>query len=590
MAKEVGKVYRVVGPVVEMEEVSSLRMLDMVEVGDEHLIGEVVRLKNDRAFVQVYEDTTSIKAGDPVYSEGFPLYVELGPGLLGNIYDGIQRPLQVIKDQEGVYISRGVHVTPLDHKKKWHFVPSVKAGDVLSPGQVIGEVQEAPLVKHRILLAPDIQGKLNWVSAEGDYCLDDKIGVVSSAQGEREIFLFQRWPVRKARPYKERFSVNEPLVTGQRVIDTLFPIAKGGCVAVPGGFGTGKTVIQHQVAKWSDADIVIYVGCGERGNEMTDVLMNFPNLIDPRTQRPLSERTIFIANTSNMPVAAREASIYTGITLAEYYRDMGYNVALMADSTSRWAEALRELSGRLEEMPLEEGFPAYLPSRLAEFYERAGKVDTLNGESGSITIIAAVSPQGGDFSEPVTAHTKRFIRCFWALDRDLANARHYPSISWIDSYSEYIDDIKGWWHDNVDKQWLEFRFAVMELLQKEQRLQQVVKLVGPDVLPPAQRLVLEVCTIFKNGFLQQVSYDAVDTYASARKQFLMLKSIIVFYRVSDELVKKGIGIPEIRQSGIYNEVVRMKQNYSEKDIAGLEAFPAKIEQALKQLNPLNEKT
>jgi V/A-type H+/Na+-transporting ATPase subunit A len=584
MAKVVGKVFRVIGPVVEMEEVQGLRMLDMVEVGESHLIGEVVRLKNDRAFVQVYEDTTSLKAGDLVYSEGFPLYVELGPGLLGNIYDGIQRPLQVIREKEGVYISRGVHVTPLDHKKKWHFVPAVKSGETVSNGAVLGIVQEAPLVKHKVLLPPDVKGRLGWIVDEGDYSLDDKIAAVWDKDKEKEVFMFQRWPVRKPRPYKERKPVDEPLITGQRVIDTLFPIAKGGCVAVPGGFGTGKTVIQHQVAKWSDADIVIYVGCGERGNEMTDVLLNFPKLIDPRTQRPLSERTIFIANTSNMPVAAREASIYTGITLAEYYRDMGYNVALMADSTSRWAEALRELSGRLEEMPLEEGFPAYLPSRLAEFYERAGKVDTLMGKSGSITIIAAVSPQGGDFSEPVTSHTKRFIRCFWALDRDLANARHYPSISWIDSYSEYIEDIKDWWHKNIDKQWLEYRLAIMELLQKEQRLLQVVKLVGPDVLPPTQRLILDVCTIFKNGFLQQVSFDKIDTFASARKQFLMLKIIILFYRRSEALVKKGISVAEIRELPIYNEIMRMKQVYSEAQINQLEDFSKKIEAILSELD------
>ncbi len=584
MANVVGKVYRVVGPVVELEDVTSLRILDMVQVGEEHLIGEVVRLKSGRASVQVYEDTTSLKAGDLVYSEGFPLYVELGPGLLGNIYDGIQRPLEAIKEKEGVYIKRGMHVTPLDHKKKWHFIPSVKQGDTVTPGQALGVVQEAPLVKHKVLLPPGIQGVLSWVIPEGDYCLDDKIAVVSDAGKEKEIFMFQRWPVRVPRPYKQKLNMDEPLITGQRVIDTLFPIAKGGCVAVPGGFGTGKTVIQHQVAKWSDADIVIYVGCGERGNEMTDVLLNFPKLIDPRTQRPLSERTIFIANTSNMPVAAREASIYTGITLAEYYRDMGYNVALMADSTSRWAEALRELSGRLEEMPLEEGFPAYLPSRLAEFYERAGKVDTLIGMQGSITIIAAVSPQGGDFSEPVTSHTKRFIRCFWALDRDLANARHYPSISWIDSYSEYIEDIKDWWHKNIDKQWLEFRLAIMELLQKEQRLLQVVKLVGPDVLPPSQRLVLEVCTIFKNGFLQQVSFDKIDTFSSARKQFLMLKIIIIFYRKSDELVKKGISVSEIRALGVYNQIMRMKQVYAESQLADLEDLVKRIETDLEELN------
>ncbi len=580
MAGIAGKVYRVVGPVVEIEEVTQLRMLDMVEVGSQHLIGEVVHLKGDRAFVQVYEDTTSVKAGDLVFTEGSPLYVELAPGLLGNIYDGIQRPLEAIQGKQGFFIGRGVQVQALDHKKKWVFEPDVKAGDVLSPGMVIGRVQETQLITHRIMVPPDKRGRVSWIALPGEYTIDDKICVLQDDENPSEICMLQKWPVRRTRPYGEKLALDEPLLTGQRVIDTLFPIAKGGCVAVPGGFGTGKTVIQHQIAKWSDANIVIYVGCGERGTEMTDVLLHFPKLIDPRTQRPLSERTIFIANTSNMPVAAREASIYTGITLAEYYRDMGYNVALMADSTSRWAEALRELSGRLEEMPLEEGFPAYLPSRLAEFYERAGKVKTLQGVLGSVSIIAAVSPPGGDFSEPVTSHTKRFVRCLWALDRDLANSRHYPSISWIESYSEYTDEIKEWWHKNIDKGWQEMRFTIMELLQKEQRLLQVVKLVGPDVLPATQRLVLEVCAIFKNGFLQQTSFDPVDTYASARKQFLMLKVILSFYGKSESLVKKGMSLGELKALPIYEEIVRMKQRYAEKDIEQLEKFPQRIEETL----------
>jgi V/A-type H+/Na+-transporting ATPase subunit A len=584
MANVAGKVFRVVGPVVEIEEVANLRMLDMVAVGEQHLIGEVVHLKNEYAYVQVYEDTTSIKAGDLVYTEGYPLYVELGPGLLGNIYDGIQRPLEVIRDKQGVYISRGVHVNPLDVAKKWHFKPLFAAGDTVAAGAILGEVQETALTTHKILIPPDMQGRIKRISPEGDYTVIDTICVVEDAGKEIEVCMRQKWPVRKPRPYKEKLNLGEPLITGQRVIDTLFPIAKGGCVAVPGGFGTGKTVIQHQLAKWSDANIVIYVGCGERGNEMTDVLLNFPKLIDPRTGRPLSERTIFIANTSNMPVAAREASIYTGITLAEYYRDMGYNVALMADSTSRWAEALRELSGRLEEMPLEEGFPAYLPSRLAEFYERAGRVTALNDKTGSISIIAAVSPPGGDFSEPVTSHTKRFVRCLWALDRDLANSRHYPSISWIDSYSEYIDEIKEWWHANIDKEWSSMRLTIMELLQKEQRLQQVVKLVGPDVLPVTQRLVLEVCNLFKNGFLQQVSYDKVDTFSSARKQFLMLKVIITFYRKADGLVKKGISIAELRELPVFEEMSRMKQKYAESDMDKLETLPQRVIDSLAEID------
>jgi V/A-type H+/Na+-transporting ATPase subunit A len=576
MANVAGKVFRVVGPVVEIEEVSNLRMLDMVAVGEQHLIGEVVHLKGDFAYVQVYEDTTSVKAGDLVYTEGYPLYVELGPGLLGNIYDGIQRPLELIRSQQGAYISRGVHVDPLDLQKKWHFKPACSAGESVTPGFIAGTVQETQLIAHKILIPPDAKGSIKWICPEGEYTIEETICVIVYGDNEINISMRQKWPVRRPRPYQEKLMLGEPLITGQRVIDTLFPIAKGGCVAVPGGFGTGKTVIQHQLAKWSDANIVIYVGCGERGNEMTDVLLNFPKLIDPRTQRPLSERTIFIANTSNMPVAAREASIYTGITLAEYYRDMGYNVALMADSTSRWAEALRELSGRLEEMPLEEGFPAYLPSRLAEFYERAGMVTTLNKQAGSISIIAAVSPPGGDFSEPVTSHTKRFVRCLWALDRDLANSRHYPSISWIESYSEYIDEIKEWWHTNIDKEWSSLRLTIMELLQKEQRLQQVVKLVGPDVLPVTQRLVLEVCVLFKNGFLQQVSYDKIDTFSSARKQFLMLKTVITFYRKADELVKKGISIAELRALPVYEEISRMKQKYAETDIDQLELLPQKV--------------
>jgi V/A-type H+-transporting ATPase subunit A len=583
MANIAGRIFRVVGPVVEVEGVTTLRMLDMVEVGDEHLVGEVVRLKEDKAYVQVYEDTTSIKAGDPVYSEGYPLYVELGPGLIGKIFDGIQRPLEAIQEKEGIFIKRGVHVSALDRNKKWHFTPVKEENTLIKGGEVIGEVVETALIKHKIMSYPTIEGKLKWVAKEGEYLLSEKIAVVESNGQDSDIFMHQRWPVRKPRPYLERETVSEPLITGQRVIDTLFPVAKGGCVAIPGGFGTGKTVVQHQLAKWSNADIVIFVGCGERGNEMTDVLLNFPKLIDPRTGRALSERTIFIANTSNMPVAAREASIYTGITLAEYYRDMGYNVALMADSTSRWAEALRELSGRLEEMPLEEGFPAYLPSRLAEFYERAGKVKTLNNEDGSITIIASISPQGGDFSEPVTSHTKRFIRCFWALDRDLANARHYPSIGWIDSYSEYLDDIKTWWHKNIDESWSSYRYEIMELLQKEQRLLQVVKLVGPDVLPQTQRLILEVCSIFKNTFLQQSAFDKVDTYSSARKQFLMLKTILMFYHKSEEVIKKGVNVTEIRETPIYKEIMRMKLTYTENDLEKLAKLPEKIDESFMEL-------
>jgi len=586
MENKSGKISKVVGPVAEIEEIGGLKMLDMVEVGNDHLIGEVMHLKGDKAFVQIYEDTTSVKAGDPVFTQGIPLDAELGPGLLGNIFDGIQRPLEAIKAKEGSFIQRGAHIKALDRSRKWHFTPMVKEGDQLSGGQPLGIVQETQLIKHTIMVPPNLKGSVKSIIPEGDYTVEERVAVILTGQGEKELQMFHRWPIRVVRPVSEKETLSEPLITGQRVIDTLFPVAKGGAVAVPGGFGTGKTVTQHQLAKWSDADIVVYVGCGERGNEMTDVLMTFPKLIDPRTGRPIMERTIFIANTSNMPVAAREASIYTGITMAEYYRDMGYNVALMADSTSRWAEALRELSGRLEEMPLEEGFPAYLPTRLAEFYERAGKVKTLAGKDGSISIIASVSPPGGDFSEPVTSHTKRFVRCFWALDRDLAYSRHYPAISWSDSYSEYLDQIKHWWEENISPEWTTYRLAIMEILQQEQRLQQVVKLVGADVLPVAQRLILETSYIFKNGFLQQVAYDEIDTYTSPKKQFLMLKAIIKFYQKGGELIKKGLGISELRKAPVFQELLRMKFAFTEskEDIAKLEAFADKgVEESLDKL-------
>ncbi|MCL5674765.1 MAG: V-type ATP synthase subunit A [Candidatus Omnitrophica bacterium] len=581
MPELAGKIFRINGPVVEIEDISSIRMFDMVKVGEQALIGEVVKLSEGRAFIQVYEDTTSLKAGDPVYTEGVALYVELGPGLLANIYDGIQRPLEEIQKKEGFFIRRGISVPALDRNKKWDFHPLSQQGQQIKEGQIIGEINETLLIKHKIMIPPGINGTLKWIIPEGNYSIDEKIAIVEQNNSETEIFMYQRWPVRKRRPYKEKIPVREPLITGQRVIDTLFPVAKGGCVAVPGPFGAGKTVVQHQLAKWSNAEIVIFIGCGERGNEMTDVLLSFPKLIDPHTKRPLLERTVLIANTSNMPVAAREASIYTGITIAEYYRDMGYNVALMADSTSRWAEALRELSGRLEEMPLEEGFPAYLSARLAEFYERAGKVNTLSGNTGSVSVVASVSPPGGDFSEPVTSHTKRFIRCFWALDKDLAYSRHFPSISWIDSYSEYVDDLKEWWHQNIDHSWFELRGVIMDLLGREQRLLQVVKLVGPDVLPQSQKLILEICSIFKNAFLQQSAFDETDEFSSARKQFLMLKSIIYFYRKCEDIIKKGISIEDVRNLPVYQDIIRMRSRYSEDNLSELENLTNKIDQDIK---------
>ncbi len=572
----IGTVKRVNGPVVTGIALKDVKMLDIAEVGEQHLIGEIVKIEENLITIQVYEDTTLIRPGDNIYGTGMPLSVELGPGLLGNIYDGIQRPLEDIRKLHNFYIQRGAHPAALDRTKKWKFTPSVKKNDFITGGTIIGTVQETPLILHKVLLPPDIEGTVLEIK-EGEFTVEDTVLVLETKTGKKEIKMFQRWPIRKPRPAKTRIPVSEPLLTGQRVIDTLFPIAKGGCCAVPGGFGTGKTLIQHQLAKWSDADIIVYIGCGERGNEMTDVLLSFPKLKDPKTGHPLMERTILIANTSNMPVAAREASIYTGITIAEYYRDMGYDVAVMADSTSRWAEALRELSGRMEEMPAEEGFPAYLPTRLAEFYERAGKMRTLADTEGSVTIIGAVSPPGGDFSEPVTQHTKRFIRTFWALDRHLANERHYPAISWLDSYTEYLDVIALWWEKNVDPDWLKMRNTIMELLQKEVKLQQVVKLVGPDALPDSQKFIIEVCTMFKNAFLQQNAFDKIDMYSTAERQLKMLKIIVKFYKKGVELLKKGFTLLQIKDTDVYKEIYRMKFIYSNEDIDKYDELLTKVE-------------
>ena len=522
--------------------------------------------------------------GVPVYGSGMPLSVELGPGLIGTIYDGIQRPLDVIRKQTNQYIEKGVHVPSLDREKEWDFQPKVKRGQKVTAGCLLGVIKETELIEHRLMVPPNISGEVKKIVSQGKYQLDHSVAVLLTPQGEIPLKMYHRWPVRKPRPFCRREETNVPLVTGQRVIDTLFPVAKGGAVAVPGGFGTGKTMIQHQLAKWCDADIIVFIGCGERGNEMTDVLLNFPKLIDPRTGRALMERTIFIANTSNMPVAAREASIYTGVTIAEYYRDMGYHVSVMADSTSRWAEALRELSGRMEEMPADEGFPAYLPTRLAEFYERAGMVKTLGGKEGSISIIASVSPPGGDFSEPVTQHTKRFIRCFWELDRELANARHYPSINWLDSYSEYIEDITVWWQDNVDQDWRFLRNQILELLQKEGRLQQVVKLVGPDVLPDTQRLILETCTIFKNAFLQQNAFDKIDSFSTAEKQIKMLRIILVFYEKGLQAIKRGAYLLQLKRLQVYGDIMRMKYTIANDQINKLDNILDNVEKQMKTLS------
>ena len=585
MLEIIGKVAKIVGPVVIAKDVRNAKMLDLVEVGEDHLVGEIVKLEGDRASIQVYEETTGLAPLSNVYSAGVPLSVELGPGLLGTIYDGVQRPLDVIRlTSKSQYIQKGIHITPLDREKKWNFKPVLKVGAKVEGGEIMGTLKETELMEHRALVPPTVKGTVAWVAKEGAYTIEDEVLRVADASGnETSLKLYHRWPVRKARPSKERLPIRLPLITGQRVIDTLFPQAKGGTVVVPGGFGTGKTMIQHALAKWCDADIIVYIGCGERGNEMTDVLMSFPKLIDPRTKRPLMERTIMIANTSNMPVAAREASIYTGITLAEYYRDQGYHVAVMADSTSRWAEALRELSGRMEEMPADEGFPAYLPTRLAEFYERAGMFRTLCGAEGSISIAGAVSPPGGDFSEPVTQHTKRFVRCLWALDRQLANARHYPAISWLDSYSEYVDEIADWWQERSNGEWMELRQRIMDLLQQEGKLQQVVKLVGPDVLPDTQRIILETCEMFKNAFLQQNSYDAVDTYCTPEKQIKMLRLILDFYKLGLENIKKGANIHQLKGLEVHSDIMRMKFSVSNDEIEKLDEIRDKLQKSMKQV-------
>jgi len=537
-------------------------MHELVEVGKDQIIGEIIRLEGEQATIQVYQNTTGLKLNEPVVGTGSPLSVELAPGLVGNVFDGIQRPLEKIKQLTGPFIKRVHNVTPLDRNRKWLFNPKTAVGAQVTNGDVLGTVKETELIEHRVLVPPGTKGKIASIVKQGEYTIDETVATLDDNGESREIRMLQKWPVRKPRPYNLRLLPTVPLITGQRVIDTFFPIAKGGSAAIPGGFGTGKTITQQQLAKWSNANLIVYVGCGERGNEMVDVLTSFPKLIDPTTGHPLMQRTILIANTSNMPVSAREASIYTGITIAEYYRDMGYDVALMADSTSRWAEALREVSGRLEEMPAEEGFPSYLPSRLAEFYERTGVVETLGSQRrlGSICAIGAVSPPGGDFSEPVTQHTKRFTRVFWALDPELADARHYPSINWIQSYSGYIGDLSAWWTKEVDKQWNNIREEAMRILQTEDDLKNIVKLVGPEALPDKQRLILETARIIREAFLQQNALDSVDTYCTPAKQFKMLKIILDFHQLANRIVSRGAPLFKITQSPVLPEIMRMKTN------------------------------
>ena len=575
---------------IEAAGVSDAMMLELVRVGEVRLVGEIIKLAGQRAIIQVYEDTTGIAPGENIYGSGNPLSVELGPGLIGTIYDGIQRPLERILELSGNFIKRGIQVPSLDREKKWLFRPAeIAPGTALAGGSVIGTVQESERVEHRILTPPDAGGTLKSLASEGQYTVEESIALVETSKGERPISMMQRWPIRTPRPAAQRLPAGgRPLITGQRVIDTLFPVARGGTVAIPGGFGTGKTMTQHAIAKWCDAEIIVYIGCGERGNEMTDVLSEFPKLIDPRTGRSLMERTVLIANTSNMPVSAREASIYTGATLAEYYRDQGYDVAVMADSTSRWAEALRELSGRMEEMPAEEGFPAYLPTRIAEFYERAGAMNTLAGSSGSVSMVGAVSPPGGDFSEPVTQHTKRFVRCFWALDRQLANARHYPAISWLDSYSEYAEEVTPWWEQEAGEDWTANRAEMLDLLHREVRLQQVVKLVGPDALPDSQRFIIEVCTLFKNAFLQQNAFDDVDRYSTVEKQSRMLEIILTYWRRGAEAIRRGMTLVRLRRMKVLQDVVKMKFTIPNEDLRGFDKLAARLERSLDRLEEIYE--
>jgi len=585
----VGKVRRVNGPVIEADGITDAMIYELVRVGNEHLVGEIIKLEGAGAVIQVYEDTVGIAPGAPIYGDNIPLSIELGPGLIGGIYDGIQRPLEEIRKISGPYIARGIQVPSLDREKKWHFTPQCTVGKEISAGMVLGAVQETELFIHSILVPPGVKGTLTSVAPEGEYTVTDTIAVAATDKGEQPLTLMHKWPIRSARPVTQRLPLDIPLITGQRVIDTLFPVAKGGTVAIPGGFGTGKTMTQQAVAKWCDADVIVYIGCGERGNEITDVLREFPAIIDPRTGRSLMERTVLIANTSNMPVSAREASIYTGVTMAEYFRDMGLHVAVMADSTSRWAEALRELSGRMEEMPAEEGFPAYLPTRIAEFYERAGYMKTLCDKEGSVTLIGAVSPPGGDFSEPVTQHTKRFIRCFWGLDRQLANARHYPAISWLDSYSEYLVDIASWWEREGSTTWEQDRHIIMDLLQREVKLQQVVKLVGPDALPDSQRFILEVCTLFKNAFLQQNAFDKIDMYSTVEKQTKMLNIIITYYQRGAEAIKNGSTLVTMRKMKVYQDIIKMKFSIPNEDLSGLDKIAAKLERSFDRLSFSPEK-
>ncbi|GKH45668.1 MULTISPECIES: V-type ATP synthase subunit A [Anaerotruncus] len=580
-------VYSINGPVVTVRGARQFEMQEMVFVGNSRLIGEVINISDERTTIQVYEGTTGMRPGEPVTGTGGPLCATLGPGILSNIFDGIERPLKEIAKTSGAFIPEGSDMPALDVEKKWPVTLKVKEGDRLKGGDVFAACPETSIIEHRSMVPPGLDGTVVSVRPDGDYTVLEPLVVLRDARGtDHELALAHKWPIRQTRPVAERLPIERPLITGQRIIDTLFPIAKGGTAAIPGGFGTGKTMTQHQLAKWSDADIIVYIGCGERGNEMTQVLKEFGELTDPKSGKPLTDRTVLIANTSNMPVAAREASIYTGITLAEYYRDMGYHVAVMADSTSRWAEALREISGRLEEMPAEEGFPAYLPSRISQFYERAGYMENLNGTEGSVTIIGAVSPQGADFSEPVTQNTKRFVRCFWALDKALAYARHYPAINWTSSYSEYLDDLAPWYAKNISRDFLPCRQRISTVLLEEAKLNEIVKLIGEDVLPDDQKLIMEVARLIRVGLLQQNAYHRDDTYVPLPKQLMMMQVILYFYDKASAVIAKGIPISEITDSGLIDSLVKIKYEIPNAHLELFDNYYKEIDDKLAGLNQL----
>ena len=576
-------IYSINGPVIKLRDTKDFSMLEMVYVGQQKIIGEVISITDQETTIQVYESTTGLKPGEPVYSTGSPLCVTLGPGILSNIFDGIERPLRDMAEKDGAFIGVGSDIPALNLKKRYDVTMTVKVGDHLSGGAVYATCPETALITHKCMLSPTLEGDVVKVAPNGSYTVNDVVVTIQDADGAtHELTLCQQWPIRTPRPVKERLPIHRPLITGQRIINAMFPIAKGGTAAIPGGFGTGKTMTQHQLAKWCDADIIVYIGCGERGNEMTQVLEEFSDLIDPRTGKALTDRTVLIANTSNMPVAAREASIYTGITLAEYYRDMGYHVAIMADSTSRWAEALREISGRLEEMPAEEGYPAYLPSRLSAFYERAGYMINLNETEGSVTIIGAVSPQGADFSEPVTQNTKRFVRCFWALDKALAYARHYPAINWMTSYSEYDDDFTDFYNENVAPDFISMKQRITALLAEEASLMEIVKLIGADVLPDDQKLVIEMAKVVRVGFLQQNAFHKDDTYVPMEKQYQMMKVILYLYDKASELISRSIPISNIISTGIFDKLNRMKYDIPNANLELFDDYYKEIDEKIKE--------